>query len=92
MMMTGEDENKKSSSAEIIVQLALKNITLFKERILGFLMRYQKQTIFMKYCLQMEANLSIYLSKLYYDKCDKKIANAESINNAKRTLGVLKHV
>ena len=28
-----------------------------------------------------------YLSKLYYDKCDKKTANAESINNAKRTLG-----
>ena len=28
-----------------------------------------------------------YLSKLYYDNCGKKTANAEAINNAKRTLG-----
>ena len=28
-----------------------------------------------------------YLSKLYYDKCEKQVANAEAINNAIRTLG-----
>ena len=28
-----------------------------------------------------------YLSKLYYDSYDKKTANAEAINNSKRTLG-----
>ena len=28
-----------------------------------------------------------YLSKLYYDNCEKKTANAEAINNAIRTLG-----
>jgi hypothetical protein len=31
-------------------------------------------------------NFESYLSKLYYDSNDKKTANAESINNAKRTL------
>ena len=33
------------------------------------------------------SNFESYLSKLYYDSNDKKTANSESINNAKRTLG-----
>ena len=81
-----EEESKKSSSAEIIVQLALNNSTLFTNE---FGIPYTLLEIDNIYdVLAIDGSkFEHYLSKLYYDKCDKKIANAESINNAIRTLG-----
>lgn len=83
-----DEENKKksSSSAETIVQLALKNSTLFKDE---FGIPYALLEIDNIYeVLSIDGSkFKHYLSKLYYDKCDKKIANAESISNAIRTLG-----
>ena len=81
-----EEENKKSSSAKTIVQLALKNSTLFKDE---FGIPYALLEIDNIYeVLSIDGTkFEYYLSKLYHDKPDKKIANAESINNAIRTLG-----
>ena len=73
------------SAAEIIVELALENSTLFKDEF-GIPHAVLKIN---NHCevLSIEGNkFESYVSKVYYDNCDKKTANAETINNAIRTI------
>ena len=94
---SGSDSNNKKpnedddtnnifkSAADNLVELVLENSTLFKDEfeIPHALIRINNHFE----VLSIEGSkFESYVSKLYYDKCDKKIANAESINNAIRTI------
>ena len=74
-----------NQSADNLVELVLENSKLFKDEfeIPHALIRINNYFE----VLSIEGSkFESYVSKLYYDKCDKKIANAESINNAIRTI------
>jgi hypothetical protein len=81
-----KNNNNTKSMADILVQLALKNGTLFKDE---FGTPYSLLQVDNHYeVLGIDGNkFERFLSKLYYDNNDKRTANAESINNAIRTLG-----
>jgi hypothetical protein len=80
-----DTNNNFKSAADNLVELILENSKLFKDE-------FEIPHALIKISNHFEV-LSIegskfesYVSKLYYDKCDKKIANAESINNAISTI------
>ena len=84
---SSHEESKNRSSADILVELGLKNSTLFIDE---FSVPHALLKINNDYyeVLSIDSRkFEHYLSKLYYDNHDRKTANAESIKNASRTLG-----
>jgi hypothetical protein len=87
----GDNMHKKvqeeaiKSAAETIVKLVLENGKLFKNT---FEEPHALVVIDNHYVplLVGGSKFEHHLAKLFYDKCEKRIANAESINNAVRTL------
>jgi hypothetical protein len=81
----GGDRSAAGTIADTIVKLAMENSTLFKDE---FNLPYALVKINDHFEVMSikGSNFESYLSKLYYDNNDKKAANAEAINNAKRTL------
>jgi hypothetical protein len=77
--------DKDRSIADILVELALKNSTLFTDE---FGMPYALLKIDAHYeVLPIDGSrFEYYLSKIYFDTYTGKSANAESIKNASRTL------
>ena len=82
-----QNSNKDSKSiADILVKLTLENSILFND--FGIPHGLVKINNDHYEVLSIEGNkFESYLSKLYYDNYGKKTANAEAINNSKRTLG-----
>ena len=78
-------ESLKKSSADILVELALENSTLFKGEhgIPHALVKINNHHDVLSI---KSSKFECYLSKLYYENKDKKIPNVEAINNAKRML------
>ena len=94
---SGDDDNNNNgaisshensrSIADILVKLTLENSTLFVNE---FSIPHALLKINNDHYEVLSINSSkfeYYLSKLYFDNYEGKIANAESINNASRTLG-----
>jgi hypothetical protein len=79
------DSGIVGTAADTLVKLALENSILFKDE---FNIPYALVKINDHFeVMSIKGNnFESYLSKLYYDSNDKKTANAESINNSKRTL------
>ena len=82
---SGRDNNNKKSTADILIELVLENSKLFKDEfgiphaLVNINNHYEVLPI-------KSSKFECYLSKLYYENKDKKIPNAEAINNSKRTL------
>ncbi|HEX2408452.1 MAG TPA: hypothetical protein VHJ38_14715, partial [Nitrososphaeraceae archaeon] len=82
---SGASGANKSTIADTLVNLAMENLTLFKTE---FNIPYARIKINNHFEIMdiNGSNFESYLSKLYYDSNDRKVANAEAISNAKRTL------
>ena len=84
---SSSNNNDSKSIADILVKLTLENSILFKDEF-GIPHGLVKINNDHFEVLSIEGNkFESYLSKLYYDNYGKKTANAEAINNSKRTLG-----
>ena len=86
-IQSSNNTNDSKSIADILVKLTLENSTLFKDDF-GIPHGLVKINNDHFEVLSIEGSkFESYLSKLYYDNYGKKTANAEAINNSKRTLG-----
>ena len=76
-----DTNNNFKSTAEIIVELVLESSTLFKDEF-GIPHALLNENNHNEVLSIEGSKFESYVSKLYYDNYDKKIASAEAINNA----------
>ncbi len=76
------DQDKKQSVAEIIVELANKNIKLFFRDQYGATYAQITLSDHNEIVSLESSKFRRYLAKLFYDNCDRKVINSDALNNS----------